>query len=357
MFIKEKRFRQSHLKPFQFTLVSTLLVFALVALGLSWLTHQWRSFRGELYAAAALESRYNGHLEGPEQKNGPPSSRPLWHVSQIRYGRLYYPVKSARFTEYAVLDETAWNLLTSFQYLDHLWIQGCQPPVSADFSFCSKLSSLVISNCQLTAHQKSSISRIENLRELQLLNVGVTDGDLEYIGELTELKSLDVAENNISDDGIAHLSTLHVLEELCLNETTISGAALEYLSCQSTLKRLFLSGSDIGDTHLDKLLEFPDLEELSLCRTRVTDRGVQTIASVKKLRALYLNDTAITDLGVENLSARAHKLVCLHMSRTSISDECIRFLRVMPSLNANHCVFSDTNISDEGMLRWTANPM
>lgn len=339
---------------YQITLRGLLGLVLLLCIALGWGVNQHQRFRSELRTATELEKKHEAYLTGPHLADGSLSSRPLWDLRQIAHGRLYSPITGCDFTTLGTIDESAWDLLVSIDYIDYIRIQESQLPESATFAPFSRLRVLEITESRLSSEQYLSISRVPKLVELTLINVGIKDYDLRFLQGSTQLESLDLSRNELTDNCATLFRRLNRLEFLNLNDTAMTGAVLHELTCRRTLRRLHLGGVCVRDEDLKTLSECSNLEELSLDGTCISDAGLHWIAGLANLRALYLGDTDVGDESVRLLSKSSNNIKQLDLSGTRISEACIPFLLEMPSLEMDHCRLGRTDVSSASISRLRA---
>ncbi|MEO1497006.1 MAG: protein kinase [Planctomycetota bacterium] len=208
----------------------------------------------------------------------------------------------------------------------------------------SSLSYLVLSDIELTDDGLSTISSIESLTDLGLVNCWLKDGDLQVIAKMRWLERLSLAGNPLTDEGLAELVELTRLTSLSLGRTRASAATLSQLealpalaelelaeclveaadmrelAALSSLRSLVLDGNDVSGDDLAALGGLPDLVELSLNRLNVTTGVLDALVSLKKLHSLNL---AGSDLRDEHLARLADlpSLRSLNAEATLLSAE------------------------------------
>ena len=92
-----------------------------------------------------------------------------------------------------------------------------------------------------------NLSRLNNLRSLDLTGTDLTDSDLKTLRSLPRLMKLDLSGTNLTDAGMVHLEGLKRLEELNLSETPITDNGIKHLAGVQHLENLGLMGTGVGD--------------------------------------------------------------------------------------------------------------
>lgn len=112
------------------------------------------------------------------------------------------------------------------------------------------VTSVSLSNTQVTDPDLKELRRFENLRELFLWNSPVTDAHLNEIAGFKNLRALYLGGTTVTDEGLKHLDEL------------------------MSLRYLDLSGTQVTDEGLKVLAELQGLQEVDLSRTQATEEGV-----------------------------------------------------------------------------------
>jgi Leucine Rich repeat len=123
------------------------------------------------------------------------------------------------------------------------------------------------------------IARLSRLKSLSIDGVRLTEADLAAISKMSELRDLDLGQGTLDDFELEPLRGLAV-ESLGLPRTRVSDKGLLAIS------------------------QMRSLRYLDLTRTRVTDEGVLSLADLPNLRLLRLNRSKVTLEGAKRLKAR-----------------------------------------------------
>lgn len=159
----------------------------------------------------------------------------------------------------------------------------------------------------LTDEGVQLLSRLHQLRYLDLSGTNVTDRGLEVLRHLPELETISLAMTAITDDGLRHLARCPKLQSVNLAWTRTGDGALKALAGKNDLRE-FRSGNGLTDAGLPLLHDFPVFKSwrdeqprmdllsysaepnyLSL-RGSFTDHGMRRLEGLNGLFALNLDD-------------------------------------------------------------------
>lgn len=245
----------------------------------------------------------------------------------------------------------------------------------AGLKYISKMTNLhtliLPHECKVTAEGLVHLQELQNLRELWLDFIPITDAGVVHLKKLTKLRVLRFFEAKITDVGMQSLRDMLDLEDLQLGHSPITDESMPIIGKMTKLKTLdlrtrvtdeglvhlrgltdlnwlALSETAVGDPGLVHLVGMQNLDWLMLEDTRITDRGLETIAKIPSLTTLYLSGTSITDKGLEAI-AKLPKIKSLELSRTEITDEGIEAIVRLADLE--HLRLSETKITDRGLKK------
>jgi hypothetical protein len=216
------------------------------------------------------------------------------HVGTISYGRM-------RFSPGAL------RQLAKLRELEELQLAGQSPSPDLFLARFPKLTSLSVGDVDDLAAAR--MARYRSLRQLGLLDSGITDEGLKSIATLTHLRRLSLRSTVITDAGIAHLRNLPHLEHLELRATRVGDETLGHLAEIGTLTRLDLHGSGLPGAILGRrftaeglrhLRRLPRLRTLWLTNLRLNG-GFGVLRELPQLRGLTLTITDITESEVDAL--------------------------------------------------------
>ncbi|HEY5316157.1 MAG TPA: hypothetical protein VIK18_26755 [Pirellulales bacterium] len=88
----------------------------------------------------------------------------------------------------------------------------------------------------------SIVSKLPNLKELDLRKTQISDQSLAAVAKMTELVELELSECNISDAGLAQLEPLTKLAKLSLWRTHVTSAGVSRLQHSLKSTRIYLNG-------------------------------------------------------------------------------------------------------------------
>lgn len=202
------------------------------------------------------------------------------------------------------INDSDLKLLASLSKLERLNLNFGMNITDAGLTHLRELTSLQelqLGNTQASDSGLEFLSRLENLRLLELHGTNVTDRGLRHLNSLTNLRTLDLGDTKITDAGLQQLAGLVNLEELRIGGTQITNGGLRHLNSFEKLKCLELNQTAVTNSGLANLSSMTGLKELDLYRTRITDAGLQHLAVLTNLETLYLRETPITRAAVNRL--------------------------------------------------------
>ncbi len=194
------------------------------------------------------------------------------------------------------------------------------------------------------------------LEDLVLLDVELTDGDLERLasvpGLTDRLRKLRLGAPSapgfeaFTEAGLAHLARFRKLVLLEIRSPRITDAGMKHVSQLPTLHESLTINAPITDAGLHELRGLK-LRSLELTSKEVTDAGLTRLANIP-LVLLQLNDCVITDAGLKHFQTYS-ELCQLKLVRTRITDAGMATLATLPKLET--LGIQDTPITDEGVAR------
>ena len=131
--------------------------------------------------------------------------------------------------------------------------------------------------------------------DVSFMYLTATGGKLEHLKALTTPYSLTlqgvtlgtiIESTNITDAGLEHLKGLTCLQTLELKQPNVTDAGLEHLKGLTQLQSLDLIGTQVTDAGLKHLEGLTQLQSLDLSYTKVTDAGLEHLKGLTNLRYL-----------------------------------------------------------------------
>lgn len=122
----------------------------------------------------------------------------------------------------------------------------------------------------------------------------------QQIAEVSELPkgqetivTLDLTDGLLGDADLQPISKLSNLRSLNLNKVPITGAGLKELAGLSQLEELILDSTQVGDDVGDALKEMQSLKVLSLRQTGISDQVFNSLAKLPHLEVLHLDGNKV----------------------------------------------------------------
>lgn len=147
--------------------------------------------------------------------------------------------------------------------------------------------------------QSNSLSKLSDLRSLNVNHTEFTDEDVRVLCDSLDLHELSLVGTNVSDRSAAALGSQSNLRLLDARATFLSDAAIEEISTLRNLEQLRLAQTWITDAGLRKIARLTKLKFLDLRYTQVTDEGLAALTEQKSLRTVYLTGSQVSEAGVE----------------------------------------------------------
>lgn len=265
-------------------------------------------------------------------------------------------------------------------------LRPMSPLSASDMALLEGLWSFTVLTCDgpISTEAWQRIPRLSQLSCIALTGTrtAVLDADLEALSRLPQLRELEILNTALDTGGLRHFSrhpTLHHLVitnamswaqpfdqnlsrdkwPLAEQPASFSVEALRELGASQSLATLTISGCpEFKDDHLlaltsalsDGSKPLPRLKELCLASTGVTGRGLRQLSNLSNLVKLDLSLTDVTDSGLRELRS-ATSLHTLTLDHLPISESDIEILLALPNLQV--LSVDTTELSEAVLLRLT----
>jgi hypothetical protein len=211
-----------------------------------------------------------------------------------------------------------------------VWLSGkkLSPNDLAMFGSLTSLKELSLLECGITDEGVKRLAHLVNLERLELVGNNLTDAGLEQLKGLTKLQKLTVSGNEITDAGLVHLKSLTALKTLrALGSVKITDKGLAHLESLKNLEELDVSGDALTGSGLDHLKKLPKLEELALRNNRIRNAELVHLKNIKNLKKLDLTGNfGITDAGLDALKELT-QIKEVHLLFTEVTDKGVAELK------------------------------
>ncbi len=124
---------------------------------------------------------------------------------------------------------------------------------------------------------------------------------LKGLTRLQNLRSLDISHTRVTDAGLGQLAAIKSLRNLDLGASAVTDKGLKALAGVKSLRNLYFGSTAVADAGIKALVELEDLQTLYLYNTKVTDACLKDLAEFKSLKILLITKTKITDEGLARL--------------------------------------------------------
>ncbi|HEY8062971.1 MAG TPA: ankyrin repeat domain-containing protein, partial [Gemmatimonadales bacterium] len=213
------------------------------------------------------------------------------------------------------------------------------------------------------------LSRMPQLRHLDLSGTRVTDRGLEAVRDLPNLESISLAWTAITDAGVASLAPCERLVRVDLGGTATGDGAIKALIGKQAL-RTFSTGNGVTDAGIAHLHAFPVFKSWQatgtpeasaemdggpnslMLRGTITDRGLAALVGLDGLFGLNIWDInlAITAAGLAPLA----RLPNLGRLAVEAHDETMAYIAALPRLR--FLMIQDTDAGDDGWVALSRSP-
>lgn len=169
----------------------------------------------------------------------------------------------------------------------------------------------------LELEKKVSLQQLSRICEHETLETLILDGGIEapsgfteenaafsHLKQLVKLKKLfhlRIRNCKVNDDGIQLLSKLSELRILNLPQANFSDAAMQAIAEMPNLELLRFSSEKVTDAGIRFLEKARSLRALHLIRLDVSDQIVPSICAIKPLETFYVDGSKMTDDGYSKL--------------------------------------------------------
>jgi uncharacterized protein (TIGR03067 family) len=181
----------------------------------------------------------------------------------------------------------------------------------------------------------------------------VTDEAVRALNKLDGLTALDFEScPNITAAAFKGLDRFPMLTSVSVTSPTLDDATTEEIAKLKTLEAVFLHGEKLTDKSLAALAGARGLKDLKLEQANATVAGIKMLNGLPNLEQLWLWDMPVVDAALGEL--HPPKLRTLHLHRSSVTDEGLGKLPVMPSLWS--IGLSGPKVTDAGLKHLQKQP-
>jgi formylglycine-generating enzyme required for sulfatase activity len=238
----------------------------------------------------------------------------------------YADLESLNASNSAITD-AGLNNLKSQSGLEWLFLMGTKVTDIglAPLADCRNLGNLYLNETAVTGRGLASVASLSNV--LNLTSCPVTAEGVECIVTLNRVKALCFLGCSTFDDRCATIvSRMTNLRHLNLSGTSVTASGVDQLGKLVELNELSLEWVKLADSTLQELINLKSLEFLNVANTGLSDMAIGTIADLPFLQRLVLQGTAVTDAGLPHL-AKLEDLYELHLEGTKVTKEGVAKLQ------------------------------
>jgi hypothetical protein len=148
------------------------------------------------------------------------------------------------------------------------------------------------------------LSRLKNLKQLQLMQTSIRDEDLQYLP--ASLQQLNLFGGSITGEGFQKLSSgLPELQQINLSLTSLNEAGLaQLLRSTPHLKRLFVQQTKLSPEAFKLMAAQPELEEIAMEGVADPDACLLNLRSAPALKLVRAQGRFSAEAKAEFLKAR-----------------------------------------------------
>ncbi|CAN6334859.1 unnamed protein product, partial [Urochloa humidicola] len=181
-----------------------------------------------------------------------------------------------------------------FLTIDSCGCSVCQlPPTIGNMTSLERLD---ISECQLSGPIPQEVGALKKLTSLVVLLTGLSGRIPSSIANLTQLTELRLDRNNLSGEIPTSLFTLPALQHLDLSQNQFSGPIHEFDGASSRLKSVYLETNELTGQIPQSLLVLPTLTHLDIDGNNLMGSVdlESSLWRLENLTYLYLSNNKLT---------------------------------------------------------------
>jgi len=187
-------------------------------------------------------------------------------------------------------------------FLDFLWIseEGL-----ALLQNNKQLEELYLAKTLVGDEALALLNQFPKLKKLRISQNQITDDGLAPLAKVPHLEMLDLSENSqVFDGGLMHLSKMTQLKNLNLWRVAITDVGVKHLADLTNMESLNLDNTQLTDEGMPALVGMKKLTFLHLGSTAITDAGLVHLEGLQALKDLKLTRTAVTAEASEQLGKK-----------------------------------------------------
>lgn len=223
----------------------------------------------------------------------------------------------------------------------------------ARLSDVATLRRVDLANCAIQGQGLRHLSKLTDLREVNLTLTPVTDDALRHLGGLTELRVLGLASTQCTGTGFTHLKALKKLESVNFHFTPLNDDGLRAISQVPISGRLWFAHTRFTDAGAASLSNLTQLKRCGIGSTDKASSG-EAVAALSRLplEDLALLDNQATPAGLVH-AVKISTLRRLDVSHApTVTDESLRLVSRMPALEEFR--LGSAKVTDDGLMELVA---
>lgn len=139
-----------------------------------------------------------------------------------------------------------------------------------------------------------TISAIDSLRSIELINSEISDVGLESLGRLRDLRSVNLERSAVTCEGLQHLGSLDKLETLRItgkNQTRFPPDLCNLIARHKRLRELYMGAVELDRAAVAALASCPELEDLTIGIKRLERGAFRALQGNGCLKSLNVSVT------------------------------------------------------------------
>ena len=213
-------------------------------------------------------------------------------------------------------------------------------------AFLTKAKTTGLTDADLLAiTELEGVEGLDQVSELRLSGVEITDAGVSRLGKFNKLARLDMSSSKVTNNGIQVIKDLPELESLKLTQTSADDRIMPVIAAHPGIKELVLSSTSLTDFGLNELEKMQELESLDISSTGINGIGFEHFKGSKKFKSLIARKTGFQGEALKFLVNCPMEV--LELDETAITDKSMKYVGRMKNLKRLSIGF--TGITDYGI--------
>ena len=218
----------------------------------------------------------------------------------------------------------------------------------------TKLERLVVSGPDIHEEAIAAIAASPSLKDVSIhFAQQLKDQDLVKLQSNNTIRDLKLVQVGISDEGLATLASMPALRTLELDYCKITGKGFA-AARRSTMANLAVQASSIDNAGIAEIAKLESLSILGLSTMQgVTDEGLQSLKNAKSITSLHFRDMPLTGAAIAHW-ASLPKLRYLFFHKIPLNDATLADLGNLSQLE--YLTLGTCNTTDDALTKLRIPP-